>query len=501
VESQLHVHRDGETLWKERYSNLEVQDSATRQELAAVVTARDALLLEKTSLLSQADTAQKAFKQLHEKLAHAASELTTNTRQLQAVQAELRNANRRADEAVQTQKDLQTEGTNLMRSLDEMRPKIVELTGAKLELGDKIEGLEHTLRNRDSTIAQLESTIDELQYHKEQVETEKANIIEKHQKERISALSNSSELQKAFAEAQTDLEAARASILALEAERADHHQLVSRQTDEIDRLAALSRTQAIELSSIERDLEEREGAGEEQGGFLERAQNEIEFLRAEISSKDEEIERLREAVSSRPSPAALPRTLDEEMVGSLRQQQALELSAAHSTIRALETSVFEAEAKSHSLQKRVKALEDEATQSRLSRAVPQRYSPTSRTPSGNNASVPRSTLKPAVHTIPARSVIDQELAPETLHKRRVSLSMLKARIDSEIAAASAGTHLSSRPISPMLPKHEGSVLSTVPEPQDEAAWETPNHLLNRPRFLDESHVFWCHCCSGDLVIL
>jgi chromosome segregation ATPase len=364
---------------------------------------------------------------------------------------------------------------------------------------DKIEGLEHALRNRDSTIAQLESTIDEIQYQKEMVETEKADVLAKQQKERISALSDSSELQKAFAEAQADLEAARASVVALEAERANHHLLVASRTEEIERLATLSRTQAVELSSIERDLEEREGAGEEQGGFLQRAQNEIETLRAEISSKDEEIERLREAMSSRPSPAALPRTLDEEMVGSLRQQQALELSAAHSAIRALETSVFEAEAKSHSLQKQVKALEDEL-QLRLSRAAPQHHSLPARTPSGTNANFPRSTLKPAAHAIPVRSVIDQELAPETLHKRRVSLSMLKARLDSEVAA-SAGSHISSRPLSPMQPKHEMSVLPTVPEPQDEAAWDAQSHLSKRPRFLDESHVFWCHCCNGDLVIL
>jgi hypothetical protein len=25
--------------------------------------------------------------------------------------------------------------------------------------------------------------------------------------------------------------------------------------------------------------------------------------------------------------------------------------------------------------------------------------------------------------------------------------------------------------------------------------------VHRPQFLDDSHVFWCHACSGDLVIL
>jgi len=33
-----------------------------------------------------------------------------------------------------------------MRSLEEMRPKIVELTGAKLDLAEKVESLEHNLR-------------------------------------------------------------------------------------------------------------------------------------------------------------------------------------------------------------------------------------------------------------------------------------------------------------------------------------------------------------------
>jgi hypothetical protein len=83
----------------------------------------------------------------------------------------------------------------------------------------------------------------------------------------------------------------------------------------------------------------------------------------------------------------------------------------------------------------------------------------------------------------SRSVFDHAMSPETLHKRKVSLSMLKARIDSEVK--------------PMPSQSPSRALSPVHDS------DTDSHLhLHRPQFLDETHdVFWCHSCNGDLVIL
>lgn len=239
---------------------------------------------------------------------------------------------------------------------------------------------------------------------------------------------------------------------------------------------------------------------EEEQDFLEQAQNEIESLRIEISSKDEEIERLRETVSS-PSANDAPRSLDAEMLSSLRQQHALDLSAAQSQIRALETSVFEAQAKSHTWQKQVSSLEDELLQLRsVPRGTHRPFSPgiPSRSSSRAHDHVDLRRASFTSHrpnnAVPplSRSFFEQNLDPETRHKRKVSLSMLKARIDSELAVT---PHPPSRALSPV------PSLPTVREPISQPLSPTIGHSFHRPQFLDESHVFWCHSCRGDLVIL
>ena len=68
-------------------------------------------------------------------MTQAATELAANSKQLHNAQnklnAQTERATRRAEEAEKIQGNLQAEGTNLMRSLNEMRPKIVELTNTQ----------------------------------------------------------------------------------------------------------------------------------------------------------------------------------------------------------------------------------------------------------------------------------------------------------------------------------------------------------------------------------
>lgn len=235
---------------------------------------------------------------------------------------------------------------------------------------------------------------------------------------------------------------------------------------------------------------------EEEQDFLDRAQNEIETLRLEVSAKDEEIEHLREVVLS-PSRADVPRSLDDEMLSSLKQQHALELSAFQSQVRSLETSLFDAEARAHSMQKQISALEDQVAhppRRSFSPGIPSR-------PSSRGADLRRASFgshKPSNLAPPplSRSVFDSSLSPETRHKRKVSLSMLKARIDSEAAAAAVTSHPPSRALSlaHSLPTNGSGSQPISPPP-------VPVHHHHRPQFLDDSHVFWCHSCRGDLVIL
>jgi len=99
-----------------------------------------------------------------------------------------------------------------MRSLDEMRPKIVELTGDKVELGDKIASLEHALRNRDAMIAELESNVEELRDQYEETSKQREEGVAQREKEQSSAQASLTELQKAYTELQRELEEAQASI-------------------------------------------------------------------------------------------------------------------------------------------------------------------------------------------------------------------------------------------------------------------------------------------------
>ena len=243
-----------------KHSELQGVHTAVLQQLASVVSEKDNLSAEKLGIQAQAASALKLVTELQEKLAQAAADLVANNRQLHNAQNELKIASRRAEDAEKTQKNLQAEGTNLMRSLDEMRSKFVELTGVKLEQGERIDGLEHAMQGRDATIAQLEATLEEVREELEQAGKQSQELLVQHEKERLVALSNSSELHKAYEELQTELDTTTASLHNLETERSSHHQEAARRLEEIGRLNASSRTQSEELSALRKELYARRDA-------------------------------------------------------------------------------------------------------------------------------------------------------------------------------------------------------------------------------------------------
>lgn len=216
---------------------------------------------------------------------------------------------------------------------------------------------------------------------------------------------------------------------------------------------------------------------------LDQARQEIETLRHELRTKEEESELFQNETTTQG-----PRSLNDEFVATLRQQHALELSAAQSQLRAFEDSVFDAEAKAHTFQKQIVFLEQQLRQARSTSHVNRSFSPVpSRPASRNEADLRRSSFSSHRNTAPSplsRGVLEQDLSPETVHKRKISLSMLKARMESEMAVQPPSRALSpvhslpgsSRPASPVI-----------------------GH--RRAQFLDDSHVFWCSSCRGDLVIL
>ncbi|KAH9929708.1 uncharacterized protein B0H18DRAFT_1117263 [Fomitopsis serialis] len=260
----------------------------------------------------------------------------------------------------------------------------------------------------------MESNLDELRNEKDVVSRERQEIALALEKERSSSHTNSSELQKESDTLQTDWRPARHPQSSLQ----EHME---------------------QVSGLQSELDERESAQQEAHEFLEHAQNEMEALRAELSAKDQELEQLRVAASTPIS--AHPNALDAEMLSAIRQQHALELSAAQSHIRTLETSVFDVEAHAHALQRHVTALEDQLAHLRPpSRAAQRSPMPprTSSRPADFSDDLRRASFAAhkSAHPAPTpTSATFEGLSPEAQHKRRVSLSMLKARIESEVAAS------------------------------------------------------------------
>lgn len=456
---------------------------------------RDKLLQDKADLEKKFVGGQNSLAELQTKLAQTVSELNTSVRALQQAQADLKAANRRADEAEKVQTNLQTEGVALMRSLEEMRPKIVELMDAKLDLGEKVDRLTRTVKARDDHIAQLELALEELREKHENVEDKRRELDTALEKERASSRSSATELQKGYVALQKELEDLRSTTRSLESERSEYRQLASRHLQEVDRLSSSAQNHMDLLASLRREVEERKQAQEEAHDLLSRAQGELEAIQAELSAKDEEIERLHAAVTRPATPGA--NSLDGEMLSALKQQHSLELSSAQSEIRALETAVYQAEARAHALQKQVAELEDQLVHVRPNSRTSQRPTPLPAYVSTRNIdhsdelrrasfnSVRSTNLRPSS---PLSSF--EGLSAETRHKRRVSLGMLKARIDSEAAAAK------SHPPSRASPVQRISNLPTVVEHAS-----APLSPKRTSQYLDDSHIFWCHSCRGDLVIL
>lgn len=493
---------DGEAEWKAKHATLEEQLSSVQAHLHSANQDRDALLEERASLQSQVDFNQSAIKQLQQKLGEVASELSSSDRALQNAHGDLRAAFRRAEEAERTQKDLQTEGTRLMQSLDEMRPKFVELTSTKMDLMERIDKLEHEKNSRDAFIVKLELALGEATEREAEAAKAQKDVNSLQEKDKVSLQLSVAELQRGYGELQAELESSRAAVLGLESDRTQLRQIEARQLEIIDRLSTESHQHSQAMIHLESELRSYRNLVEEHRALMDQSSYELEALRAELSAKDDEIENLRTASSFNE---ATPRSLDDEMLGAVKVQYSMDLSNAQSQIRALETAVFEAQAKSHNLQKQVSILEDQLAQQRsVSRATSRPFSPG--VPGGRPASRslvthPDSrrgsfTHRPSNLALPSsRTVFDVGLSPETRHKRQVSLSMLKARIDSEAAASTGGGHPSLRHLSPVPQEIEGSSVRELHSPSH------AEHTQRRPQFMDESHIFWCHSCRGELIIL
>ncbi|TFK26723.1 hypothetical protein FA15DRAFT_266993 [Coprinopsis marcescibilis] len=147
-----------------------------------------------------------------------------------------------------------------MRSLDEMRPKIVELTDAKLDLAEQVQSAQRALKERDTIIEKLEASVDEYQSKEADSVKKWKEALASKEREAGSVHTDFAELQNNYNQLQEELDTALASIKTLEAQRTTQHQEASRRVLEIDRLNEAAQAQLEELSNVRDELDARRSA-------------------------------------------------------------------------------------------------------------------------------------------------------------------------------------------------------------------------------------------------
>lgn len=482
--------------------------------IAALTAKRDSYIAQISTLTAEHSETTSTLQSLQTNLASQTVNLTNLEHRLQHAQSDAQAAFRRAEDAERSHKNLQNENVGLMASLNEMRPKLVELTEEKLNLTDRVGTLEAQKRELQAAVGKVEEELDEtraqvgmLTQEREKGQSAKASEVERLKREVEETKTHATQVED-------ELQGALASVRELESERGIHRQAVERYQHEMDRLDAELAALRVQIGTLQGEAVEAQArheqalaAFEDTRVVLERANTEVESLRGDLVASEEEIAQLRERLatgSTTPEPSVRnggvrKASLDQEM---LAVEETISLSAAKSRIRALEAEVFDKQAREHTLQKQIQELEHELS-IRPRVLVPKNptngptnhsYVPHSQPPFpkiSSSASQHSHTSEKAnghAHsaTLPANT-IDEGLAPEQRHKRRVSLHMLKARIEGELMPRA------SRGVSHLEPtKEEGAQQSDV---------ERPKTVRRRPQFMDENHVFWCSCCQGDLVVL
>ena len=515
LQDKLNVSSSRENALQGQNQELATLQEEMKSTISALTAERDSYTMRIGTLTAQHSEATLALQSLQTNLTSQAVKLTNLEQRLQQAQSNAQAASRRADDADRSHKNLQNENVGLMASLNEMRPKLVELTEEKLNLTDRVGTLEAQKRELHATVGKIEEERDEARSRVEALTHEK----EKHESTKTSDVER---LKRGIEEAKThtmqvedELQGSLASVRELEAERGVHRQAVERYQHEMDRLDAELAALRVEMGALQGEAVEAQArheqalsALEDTQVVLERANTEVEGLRGDLVAREEEVAELKgklTTASTTPEPSTKSggvrkASLSQEI---LAVEEGIGLSAAKSRIRALESEVFDEQAKGHALQKRIQELEHELS-TRPKVLVPknptnghanQTYLPHPQPPfpkiSSSTSQHSHTSEKTSGHAHPAAlppNAIDEGLAPEQRHKRRVSLHMLKARIEGELRPRAL------RGVSSLEPTEEEDQRLDTEKPK-----RVP--IPRRPQFMDENHVFWCSCCRGDLVVL
>jgi chromosome segregation ATPase len=512
LQDKLNASSNREKALQGQNQELATLHQEMKSTIAALTAERDSHTAHIGKLTAQHSEATSALQTLQTNVTSQTARLTDLDYRLQQAHIDAQAALRRADDAERSHQNLQNENVGLMASLNEMRPKLVELTEEKLNLTDRVGSLGAQKRELQAAVGKVEEQLDEaraqvegLTQEREKGESARASEVERLAREIEETKTHATQVED-------ELQGALASVRELEAERGIHRQAVERYQHEMDRLDAELAALRVQMGALQAEAAEAQArheqalsALEDTRVVLERANAEVEGLRGDLVAREEEVARLRErlAAASTPEPSTKGDgvrkvSLDQEILAA---EESFGLSAAKSKIRALEAEVFDEQARGHTLQKRIQELEHELS-TRPKVLVPKNPAnghanynhlthpqpPFPRVPSSasqHSHTSEKTNGHAYAATLPANT-IDEGLAPEQRHKRRVSLHMLKARIEGE-----------SRP----LVSRGGSSLEPTKEEGRRSDVETPKTAPRRPQFMDENHVFWCSCCRGDLVVL
>lgn len=239
------------------FSDLQQEYEAILSRLNSVTEERANLETEKASLEQSNQSKDAMIVGLNGQLAQAVAEINDQKRQVQTLQGDLRVAQRRLDDSEKVQHRLQNEGTNLMRSLDELRPKVVELTEDKVQLSDKLAHATHVLHERDVAIVTLETALEESKQEVEKIREEMRKKLSSLEQERTLAASSSSDRDKEFAELQRELDEALGSMRTLELDRQSLQQDNQSRKQEVEYLTDTTQSQMSEINRLQKELDEQ----------------------------------------------------------------------------------------------------------------------------------------------------------------------------------------------------------------------------------------------------
>jgi chromosome segregation ATPase len=237
-----------------------------------------------------------------------------------------------------------------------------------------------------------------------------------------------------------------------------------------------------------------------------------------------------EETSDKPAKS----TLDQEFLDSLHTQHALDLSTARSQIRSLETSLYTTEQRAITsersitdLQSQLSILQHTLSQAQARESLSVATPSMSRRSSGNNE--PQKEFEPL-----SKRAVDADLPPASRHARRVSLSMLKARMD--LPPPGTGGPLKSPALKSPAMEGLGEAAEDEEAENEQRRRRDSNEAFERrvlalgvgagsavtaggeengsgdmvrhkshnkvvPQFSDAESVVWCSCCEGDLIVI